>query len=64
MDDDALRISDDLHARRAFDEFDFVTVRGIDENEAAAGRGCGRAVRDLESLWRRVDAMVSSRLST
>src|SRR6476646_9730861 len=41
---------DNLHARRSFDEFDFVTVRSIDKNEAAA-RGCLRgAVRDLDSL--------------
>jgi hypothetical protein len=33
------RDSDDLDARRAFDEFDFIPVRGVDENEAAAGRG-------------------------
>src|SRR6476661_2856588 len=40
----------DLDASRAFDEFDFVTVRGIDKNEAAAG-GCLRgSVCDLDSL--------------
>lgn len=40
------RGSDDPDAGRAFDEFDFITVWGIDENETAAGRACGRPVRD------------------
>ena len=58
-----MRGSDDLDARRPFDEFDFVAVRGIDENEAAA-RGCLRGtVCDLDP-FALSDAMVSSRLST
>ena len=42
--------SDDPDARRAFDEFDFVPVRGIDENEAAAGGGLRGTVCDLDPL--------------
>ena len=42
--------SDDLDVRRALDEFDFVPVRGIDENEAAAGRCCSRPVRNSNLL--------------
>ena len=41
---------DELDAKWALDKFDFVAVRGINENEAAAGRCPRRAVCDLDSL--------------
>ena len=39
-----LRRLDDLHGRCAFDEFDFIPIRGIDENETAAGGGLRGAI--------------------
>src|SRR5713226_4303194 len=43
-------ISDDGRAGPAFDEFDLVSVRRVDEDEAAAGGRGGRAVGDLDAL--------------
>src|SRR5678816_1614533 len=41
---------DDLDAGRAFDQLDLITVRGIDEDEAAAGGSPSRAIGDLHAL--------------
>src|SRR5216117_1760337 len=43
-------ISDYCRAGRAFDQFDLVAVRRVDEDEAAAGGRGGRAVGDLDAL--------------
>src|SRR2546422_3242853 len=43
-------ISDDGRAGLALDEFNFVPVRRVDEDEAAAGGRGGRAVGDLDAL--------------
>ncbi len=45
-----VRDSDDPDAGRAFDEFDFISIRGINENKPATGGCPRRAVRDLDSL--------------
>jgi hypothetical protein len=45
-----MRGSDDPDARRAFDEFDFIPVRGIDENKSATGGGCSWAVCYFDTL--------------
>src|SRR5262249_16974476 len=44
------QISDDLDARRALDEFDFITVGSVDEYEAAARGCCGGSIGNRDSL--------------
>ncbi len=42
--------SDDLHARRSFDKFNFVSIWSIDENKPAAGGGLCGSVCNFDSL--------------
>lgn len=40
----------DGYAGWPFDEFDFIAILGIDEDEATAGGGLSRAIGDLHAL--------------
>ena len=51
----------DLHTGRAFDQLDFIAIRGVDEDKPAAGGSLRRTIGDLDPLRiERCDCLVET----